>query len=151
MVRAVSSPNIIYRLSTSIRAKIDIEVGHGNAFFVDKTLKKQIKEESAALHILTKKTIENLTDDGVIELLKLKWTAPLVQSLGGLPETMLTGFAAKLDTLCKKYETTLADIERQIEDEERALTGMLDELCGNEFDMKGIEELRLLLGGSEND
>lgn len=117
----------------------------------EKTLKKQIKEESAALHILTKKTIENLTDDGVIELLKLKWTAPLVQSLGGLPETMLTGFAAKLETLCKKYETTLADIERQIEDEERALTGMLGELCGNEFDMKGITELRLLLGGSEND
>lgn len=116
----------------------------------EKTLKKQIKEESAALHILTKKTIENLTDDGVIELLKLKWTAPLIQSLGGLPETMLTGFAAKLETLCKKYETTLADIERQIEDEERALTGMLGELCGNEFDMKGITELRLLLGGSEN-
>lgn len=116
----------------------------------EKTLKKQIKEESAALHILTKKTIENLTDDGVIELLKLKWTAPLVQSLGGLPETMLTGFAAKLETLCKKYETTLADIERQIEDEERALTGMLGELCGNEFDMKGISELKLLLGGSEN-
>lgn len=117
----------------------------------EKTLKKQIKEESAALHILTKKTIENLTDDGVIELLKLKWTAPLVQSLGGLPETVLSGFAAKLETLCKKYETTLADIERQIEDEERALTGMLGELCGNEFDMKGIEELRLILGGSEND
>lgn len=87
----------------------------------------------------------------MIELLKLKWTTPLVQSLGGLPETMLTGFAAKLETLCKKYETTLADIERQIEDEERALTGMLGELCGNEFDMKGIEELRLILGGSEND
>ena len=117
----------------------------------EKTLKKQIKEESAALHLLTKKTIENLTDDGAIELLKLKWTAPLVQSLGGLPQTVLTCFAAKLEKLCKKYETTLADIERQIEDEERALTGMLGELCGNEFDMKGIAELKLLLGGSEND
>ena len=117
----------------------------------EKTLKKQIKEESAALHLLTKKTIENLTDDGVTGLLRLKWVAPLAQSLGSLPDAVISDFAAKLDTLCKKYETTLADIERQIGDEERALTGMLDELCGNEFDMKGIEELRLLLGGSEND
>ena len=55
-----------------------------------------------------------------------------------------------LPQVTEEDEETREDIERQIEDEERALTGMLGELCGNEFDMKGITELRLLLGGSEN-
>ena len=113
----------------------------------EKTLKKQIKDDGAKLHILTKNTIENLSDEGVIELLKLKWITPLVQSLGCMPDAMLDAFASKLETLCKKYEVTFADVERQINEEEQALIGLLDELRGGEFDMKGIAELKSLLGG----
>lgn len=113
----------------------------------EKALKKQIKDDGAKLHILTKNTIESLSDEGVIDLLKLKWIVPLIQNLAGLPDVVLANFASKLETLCKKYETTLAGLESEIEAEERSLIEMLGDLTGNEFDMKGIEELRLLLGG----
>jgi type I restriction enzyme M protein len=57
------------------------------------------------------------------------------------------GLVSKLETLCKKYETTFAQVEEQIADTEKTLIGMLDELTGSEFDRKGIAELKILLGG----
>ncbi len=113
----------------------------------EKALKKQLKEESSALHLFTKKTIEALSDDQARELLKLKWIAPIVKSIAGLPETVLHEFVAKLQALCAKYATTFAEVEQQIEETESALSTMLDDLTGNEFDMSGIAELKKLLGG----
>lgn len=119
-----------------------------NALFTEeKTLKKQIKEESEALHIQTKKTIEQLTDEEDIQLIKQKWIDPIIKSLAGLPDSLIHEFISKLGALCKKYETTLSDIEQQIKETEKQLNDMLDELTGNEFDMKGIHELKKLLGG----
>ena len=119
-----------------------------NALFTEeKTLKKQIKEESEALHIQTKKTIEQLTDEEAIQLIKQKWIDPIIKSLAGLPDSLIHEFISKLEALCKKYETTLSDIEQQIKETEKQLNDMLDELTGNEFDMKGIHELKKLLGG----
>lgn len=116
-------------------------------FTEEKTLKKQIKEESEALHIQTKKTIEQLTDEEAIQLIKQKWIDPIIKSLAGLPDSLIHEFISKLEALCKKYETTLSDIEQQIKETEKQLNDMLDELTGNEFDMKGIHELKKLLGG----
>ncbi|MBL0253735.1 MAG: hypothetical protein IPQ27_01710 [Chitinophagaceae bacterium] len=56
----------------------------------EKDLKAQIKVEAAALHLKTKETIENLTDEQVFELLELKWIVPVVSSLNNLPETIIT-------------------------------------------------------------
>ncbi len=113
----------------------------------EKTLRKQIKDDAATLHMHTKKTIEDLSDAGAVSLLKLKWITPLAQSLGSLPDAALGSFASRLETLCKKYEVTFADVERQIKEEENALIELLGELRGGEFDMKGIAELKSLLGG----
>lgn len=113
----------------------------------EKAVKKQIKEESASLHILTKKTIEILSDDGAKELLRLKWISPLVNNLTGLPDAVLDIFIEKLEALGKKYEITFADIEREIAEEERELCTLLGELRGSEYDMKGVTELKSLLGG----
>ena len=113
----------------------------------EKAAKTQVKEDAAKLHIHTKKTIESLSDDAVLELLKLKWITPLVESIGTLPQAVLDAFVAKLEYLYSKYETTFAEVEQQIADTEQSLIGLLDELCGNEFDMKGIMEFKTLLGG----
>lgn len=113
----------------------------------EKRLKKQVKEAAAELHLQTKKTMEALSNEAVLELLKLKWMTPLVESLNSLPRTCVNALTAKLETLGKKYETTYAEVERQIADTERALIGMLDELRGNEFDMKGLQEFKKLLEG----
>lgn len=113
----------------------------------EKSLKKKIKEDSVALHIQTKNTIENLSDEQVLDLLRRKWIMPLVEELLDLPQSVLRTLVASLEGLCKKYETTFAGVERQIIETETTLNGLIDELTGNTFDMQGLAELKKLLGG----
>ncbi len=112
-----------------------------------KSLKKEIKTAETELHMLTKGTIENLTDEQVQDLLKKKWIDPLIDSLIALPQTVISEFKDKLQALCNKYDITFENVEKEINETERSLASMLNELTGNEFDMKGIKEFRKLLGG----
>ena len=77
----------------------------------------------------------------------MKWIAPLAGNIRNMPRRVIDEFAAKLEALANKYSTTFADVERQIDETERTLSGLLDELTGNEFDMKGLAEFKSLLGG----
>ena len=94
-----------------------------------------------------KETIENLSDEQVIELLKDKWINPLINNLMKLPDTIISNLQAKLEAIAKKYDTTLDEVETQIKETEQTLTAMIDDLEGNEFDMLGLAELKKLLGG----
>lgn len=113
----------------------------------EKELKADIKKELALLESKTKETIEGLSDEQVIQLLKDKWIHPLIQNLMKLPDSIVTELVSKLDKLAKKYETTFAEIEAQIADTQATLCTMIDELEGNEFDMLGLQEFKKLLGG----
>lgn len=119
-------------------------------FKEEKELKKRIKEESKELHLQTKKTIEELNDEQATRLLRLKWVAPLVENMAGLPAALITDFTAKLVALNKKYETTFEDVDRQISETENALASLLGELTGDEFDMLAINELKNLIGGKSH-
>lgn len=114
----------------------------------EKTLKSAIKTESALLEEKTKETIEGLSDEQVIELLNDKWIKPLIESLMQLPDSIVAELVAKLEAIAKKYETTFAEVETQIEETEKSLSAMIDDLDGSEFDMLGLAELKKLLGGS---
>lgn len=113
----------------------------------EKSLKKKVKEEIAELQMRTKKAIEGLTDSQAKELLNLKWIDPIISGLFALPKKIENELVAKLEALAKKYETTFFEVEEQIRETEASLCAMLDELTGNEFDMKGIAEFKKLLGG----
>ena len=113
----------------------------------EKALRRQIKADSAALHARTKEVIEGLSDETVLELLHKKWIAPITSALRSLPDTVLAEFTGKLEAICKKYETTFAQVEEEIADTERALISLLDDLTGSEFDMMGLAEFKKLLGG----
>ena len=113
----------------------------------EKTLKSAIKTESALLEEKTKETIEGLSDEQAIELLKDKWIKPLIDNLMQLPDSIVAELVAKLEALAKKYETTFAEVETQIEETEKSLSAMIDDLDGSEFDMLGLAELKKLLGG----
>ena len=108
-------------------------------------LDKAIKKEDAALHNKTKETIESLSDDQVNELLEAKWIIPLGKSLHELPEQQIETLTDKLHALVEKYKTTYADNAREIQETESELAGMIDELEGNEFDVKGLMELKNFL------
>ena len=113
----------------------------------EKDLKAAIKKEAAALHLKTKKTIENLSDAQVHELLERKWIIPLSDELHSLPDQQIVGLTRKLEALVQKYQITYADNAREIQQTETELVGMIEELGANEFDLKGLTELKTLLAG----
>ena len=116
----------------------------------EKSLKKDIKQDSEKLLAETKRTIENLSDNKALELLKEKWISPLISSLKELPNHIIKDIISKVSNLSKKYSLTLIDLESQIKEAETSLVGMIDELVGDEYDMKGLNELKSLLKGGEN-
>lgn len=113
----------------------------------EKDLKKEIKNETAKLHMLTKETIENLTDSMVCELLDKKWIGNLLESINKLPDTIVDNLVSKIQALESKYKTTYFELEKEIKETEMKLASMIDELEGNEYDMKGLSEFKALLLG----
>ncbi|MDV6340155.1 type I restriction-modification system subunit M [Nitrosomonas sp. Is24] len=111
----------------------------------EKELKKQLKAETAALHLKTKTTIEALTDAQVWALLELKWINPLIASINQLPTTLIQTLATKVQVLADKYATTYADVAKEITSTEDELASMIDELTGNAFDMQGLAEFKAFL------
>lgn len=128
----------------SLDAKL---VSIARAIDEEKELKKKLKTLQSELEVASKKAIENLSVEEVLELLKKKWIAPLTDSLGQLPETLLGELSTKLQKLSKKYETTYLDLDTQIRDTEASLSDMIDDLDADEFDKKGLLELQKLLRG----
>lgn len=115
----------------------------------EKTLKAAIKTETAQLIAKTKTTIENLTDEQVYELLELKWIAPIVTALNNLPQTIIATLSNKVQTLANKYAITYKEVANEIEQAENTLSGLMNDLEGNEFDIQGLNELKTLLNGKE--
>lgn len=72
----------------------------------EKKLKSEIKSETASLHVLTKETIETLSDEQVFILLKKKWIENLVKSLNCLPDMIVEELIGKVEALQNKYAET---------------------------------------------
>ena len=113
----------------------------------ERELKIQVKIDAAKLHLKTKETIEKLSDKQVYYLLELKWIYPIVTTMNNLPETIINELASKVQILSEKYATTYFDVAKEINEAENALSLLIEELKGNEFDMKGLNELKILLNG----
>lgn len=133
--------------------KIELESVDAKMIIIDKAineekqLNKMIKQQKSELESVSKKTIENLSDDEILTLLNKKWIYPLVESLNKLPETLLIELSTKIQKLSKKYETTYLDIDKQIQDTELSLANMIDDLDAEKFDKEGLLALQKLLRG----
>lgn len=112
----------------------------------EKTLKSNIKKTSEALHIKTKETIENLSDEQAIWLLQEKWITPLTATMMSLDNGVLTPFSSRLSGLAGKYQTTLKEISGSLKAAEQDLADLLGELTGDDFDMQGVNAWRMMLG-----
>ena len=113
----------------------------------EKAVKKEAKEKADALHLKTKETIEGLSNEQVLDLLRLKWIAPLCIALRAMPNAIVTSLESAVQALVDKYAVTYLELGEQIGESEKALSDMIDELTGNEFDMKGLEQFKSLLMG----
>ena len=111
----------------------------------EKILNKEIKKESEELHIKTKTTIESLTDENAYMLLEKKWIEPLVQNIADLPNDVIHILSDKIKSLSEKYAITFASVEEEIKEAEIELSNLISDLTGNEYDLKGLEELQALL------
>ena len=115
-------------------------------FTEEKALKKDLKKGKEDLEVKTKEVIEHLSDDEAKALVKQKWVDALLKELAQQQSDQLEDFGKKLDALTQKYSITLSALGEQIQQTEKELQGMLDELTGSEFDEKGIAEFKKLLG-----
>ena len=113
----------------------------------EKTLKAELKTQSAELHSKTKAAIEALSDAEALDLLRQKWFVPLNAAMCRLPENMLAQFSQKLTALCDKYADTYQHISERKQESAAALAQMMDELTGSEFDLQGIAAWQAILKG----
>lgn len=117
----------------------------------EKAVKKDVKEKSYALHMKTKETIEGLRDEQVLDLLRLKWIVPLCASLRAMPDAIIDTLEKAVQALADKYAVTYLELDEQIQKSEEALSSMIDELTGNEYDMKGLAEFKALMAGESDE
>ena len=127
----------------SIETKI-IEVS--DTIADEKELKKIVKKLADDLHRKTKETIEKLSEEKMYELLEAKWITPLCNGINELPEKVINELVSAINIMVKKYEITYAETAQEISTTEDELSKLIDELEGNEFDMKGLSELKSLIG-----
>ena len=113
----------------------------------EKTLKKEVKAQDAALHLATKSTIEALSDEQVKKLLEQKWIAPLVTSLHKLPNEVIANLSGAVAALAEKYATTYKEVVEEMRKTEASLSSLIDELTGCDYDLKGLAEFQQLLKG----
>lgn len=111
----------------------------------EKKLKADVKKQSGLLEEKTIKTIESLKDEQVIDLLKLKWIKPIIDGLNKIPFDILDELTQKIKALSEKYITTYSDIEKDMAECETELSKQIEELTGDKFDTKALEELKKLL------
>jgi len=117
----------------------------------EKKLKKEVKDQAAALHTLTKQVIETLPDNDVLFLLVQKWIKPLCDSLAELPNGVINDLVAQTKTLAEKYAVTYMDLDSEIKEAEQSLSSLIDDLDGDEFDMRGLKEFQTLLGADKDE
>ena len=99
------------------------------------------------LHIKTKETIENLSEEKALQIVEKKWIAPLVHDLTDIPSSVISDMKQKIDYLVSKYLTTMHDIQQEKNNVRYNIAGMISNLNASGPDMKGLQEFKLILGG----
>ncbi len=111
----------------------------------EKDLKKQIKADADKLHLLTKKTIEELSDAEINILFEAKWIAPIVKSIHEMPSKLIRDLTDKIQNIQRKYRTTYSEVMNNIKTTESQISKLMDDLTGNKFDVQGLNEMKKFL------
>ena len=111
----------------------------------------KIKKIKTFLDSQAREKIVCLSDDEIKMLLKEKWLTPAMQSINGIPASIKKDLNYSVQAIIAKYKNPISSLESEIVDAEDALSAMLKELRGNDFDMAAIQELEKLLGGANDE
>lgn len=109
----------------------------------DKTskLNREIKADKADLEAKTINAIEHLSDEDVDLFLHKKWINPICDGITNTLSVVLRNFEKAILTLEAKYAESYNDIESQIEDNHSQLSELIGQLTGDEFAIKGLNNL----------
>ena len=110
--------------------------------------KKELKAKKTVLDRKTEEKTKTFTDEEIYNLLVKKWIDPICDGITNLPHTLISSLEIQIDVLSKKYDTSFTELDSLISAAESSLSGMLDDLTGNDFDMHGLAKLKTLLEGS---
>lgn len=110
---------------------------------------KKVKNDKKKLQVLlineTKLKIEELSNEDAIDNLVNKWINPLILQLNSLPMNILDDLKNRIEYLDEKYKVTYEDLTTSIVKTKSNISSMIEDLNGNEYDMKGLIELGKLL------
>lgn len=109
----------------------------------DKTSKlgKEIKADRAALETKTIHAIEHLSDEDIELFLHKKWIGPICMGISNTLTVVLSTFEKAIFALEAKYAESYNDIEAKITNNQSQLTDMIAQLTGDEFAIKGLNNL----------
>lgn len=102
---------------------------------------KAIKVAKTELEEKTIDVIENLTNEEVDFFLHKKWIDPICQGISSTLTVVLSTFEKAIVALEAKYAESYNEIESKITDNQSQLTEMIAQLTGDEFAIKGLNNL----------
>lgn len=111
-----------------------------------KELNKSIKALKDEIEEKTKLAIETIDEEDAYKVLSIKWIQVLIDKVNNIPDEVVKYIKSKVQNLDNKYSCSMLSIEKNISDINKELLSMLDQLECNEFDKKGIQDFKKLLG-----
>ena len=102
---------------------------------------KAIKVAKTELEEKTIDAIENLTNEEVDFFLHKKWIDPICQGISSTLTVVLSTFEKAIVALEAKYAESYNEIESKIATNQNKLTEMITQLTGDEFAIKGLNNL----------
>lgn len=102
---------------------------------------KAIKVAKTELEEKTIEVIENLTNEEVDFFLHKKWIDPICQGISSTLTVVLSTFEKAIVALEAKYAESYNEIESKIATNQNQLTEMITQLTGDEFAIKGLNNL----------
>lgn len=102
---------------------------------------KAIKVAKTELEEKTIDVIENLTNEEVDFFLHKKWIGPICQGISSTLTVVLSTFEKAIVALEAKYAESYNEIESKIATNQNQLTEMITQLTGDEFAIKGLNNL----------
>ncbi len=112
-----------------------------DAISKEKALRKKIKTIASVLEDKAKNKVESLSKYEVDELLVSKWITPISDAINTVCEDVFTKFSSDFMILSKKYEDPLSSLSDDIEETSKSLKVSMNELVGNDTDMRAIQML----------
>lgn len=105
------------------------------------TSNKQIKADKQSLEEKTIKAIENLTDEEAAVLLHHKWIDPICEGIDNTLRSVLSALESEALALSEKYATSYKQINDDMAAANEELAGLVEQLTGDEFAIRGLKEL----------